>query len=121
MLTALAALNPEVAVIHAQRADRRGNVPLRTVTVTLSDTTLAIDLDDSDIKVVRRTTCQPVRSSKGQRPDRALMCLDHLHRRPRLPMPSVSATAAAICSALSSSESKTLSAGIRGSNSRNLR
>ena len=40
----------------------------RTVTVTVSDTTLAIDLGDGDVKVVRRTTTQPVRSIKGQRP-----------------------------------------------------
>jgi transposase InsO family protein len=40
----------------------------RTVTVTVSDTTLAIDLGDGDVKVVRRTNSQPVRSIKGQRP-----------------------------------------------------
>jgi hypothetical protein len=32
----------------------------RTVSVTVSDTTLAVDLDDGDVKVVRRTTTQPV-------------------------------------------------------------
>jgi hypothetical protein len=36
--------------------------------VTVSDTTLAIEFTDSDVKVVRRTTTQPVRSIKGQRP-----------------------------------------------------
>jgi hypothetical protein len=36
--------------------------------VTVSDNTLAIDLGDGDVKVVRRTTSQPVRSIKGQRP-----------------------------------------------------
>lgn len=40
----------------------------QTVTVLVSDTTLAIDLGDGDTKVVRRTTDQPVRSIKGQRP-----------------------------------------------------
>jgi hypothetical protein len=40
----------------------------RTVTVTVSDTTLAIDLGDGDVKVVRRTTTQAVRSIKGQQP-----------------------------------------------------
>ncbi len=40
----------------------------RTLTVTVSDTTLAIDLGDGDVKVVRRTNSQPVRSIKGQRP-----------------------------------------------------
>ena len=46
-----------------------GVVPeLRTLTVIVSDTTLAIELGDGDVKVVRRTTTQPVRSIKGQRP-----------------------------------------------------
>jgi hypothetical protein len=40
----------------------------RTVTVTVSDTTLAIELDDGDVKVVRRVNSQPVRSIKDRRP-----------------------------------------------------
>ena len=44
----------------------------RTVTVHVSETTLAIEVRDEhgdlDTKVVRRTTEQPVRSIKGQRP-----------------------------------------------------
>jgi hypothetical protein len=40
----------------------------RTLTVTVSDTTIAIDLGDGEIKVVRRTTTQSVRSVKGERP-----------------------------------------------------
>jgi hypothetical protein len=36
--------------------------------VTVSDTTLAIDLGDGDVKVVRPTNSQPVPSIKGQRP-----------------------------------------------------
>jgi hypothetical protein len=44
----------------------------RTVTVHVSETTLAIEVDaehgDLDTKVVRRTTEQAVRSIKGQRP-----------------------------------------------------
>lgn len=32
------------------------------------DTTLAIDLGDGDVKVVRRTNTEPVRRIKGQRP-----------------------------------------------------
>jgi transposase InsO family protein len=40
----------------------------RTLTVIVSDTTLAVELGDGDVKVVRRTTSQPVRSIKGQRP-----------------------------------------------------
>jgi hypothetical protein len=44
----------------------------RTVTVHVSETTLAIDLPDengdADTRVVRRTSEQPIRSIKGQRP-----------------------------------------------------
>jgi hypothetical protein len=43
----------------------------QTVTVLVSDTTHAIELTDGDVKVVRRTTTQPVRSIKGQRPGTA--------------------------------------------------
>jgi hypothetical protein len=39
-----------------------------TVAVLVSETTLAIQLVDGDTRVVRRTTTQPVRSIKGQRP-----------------------------------------------------
>ena len=40
----------------------------QTVTVLVSATTLAIELNDGETKIVRRTTDQPVRSIKGQRP-----------------------------------------------------
>jgi hypothetical protein len=40
----------------------------QTVTVHVADTTVAIDLADGDAKVIQRTTDQPVRSIKGQRP-----------------------------------------------------
>ena len=40
----------------------------QTVTVLVADTTLAIKLGDGDTRVIRRTTTQPVRSIKGQRP-----------------------------------------------------
>ena len=40
----------------------------QTVTVLVSDTTLAIEVGDGDTRVIRRTTTQPVRSIKGQRP-----------------------------------------------------
>jgi hypothetical protein len=36
--------------------------------VTVSDTILVIDLGDGDVKVMRRTTTQPVRGIKDQRP-----------------------------------------------------
>ncbi|ONI71711.1 hypothetical protein BWI15_16290 [Kribbella sp. ALI-6-A] len=39
-----------------------------TVTVLTSETTLAIELPDTDTQIVRRTTTQPVRSIKGRRP-----------------------------------------------------
>jgi hypothetical protein len=40
----------------------------RTVTIAVSDTTLAIELDDGDTRIVRRTTTQPVRNIKTHRP-----------------------------------------------------
>jgi transposase InsO family protein len=40
----------------------------QTVTVLVSDTTLAVELGDGDVRSIRRTTTQPVRSIKGQRP-----------------------------------------------------
>jgi transposase InsO family protein len=43
----------------------------QTVTILVAETTLAIELDDQEVRVVRRTTTQPVRSIKGQRPRNA--------------------------------------------------
>jgi transposase InsO family protein len=40
----------------------------QTVTVLVSQTTLAVEFDDGDTKIISRTTTQPVRSIKGQRP-----------------------------------------------------
>jgi hypothetical protein len=40
----------------------------QTVTVLVSDTTLAVEFSDGETQVVNRTTTQPVRSIKGQRP-----------------------------------------------------
>ncbi len=40
----------------------------QTVATLVSETTLAVQFGDSDVRVVRRTTTQPVRSIKGQRP-----------------------------------------------------
>jgi transposase InsO family protein len=40
----------------------------QTVTVLVSDTTLTIQLGDAETRVIPRTTTQPVRSVKGQRP-----------------------------------------------------
>jgi hypothetical protein len=44
----------------------------RTVSVTVSDTTLAIDLDDGDVKVVRRTTTHRSVASRTATADRRL-------------------------------------------------
>ena len=44
----------------------------QTVTVLASDTTLTIELGDADARVIPRTTTQPVRSIKGQRPRSAV-------------------------------------------------
>jgi len=40
----------------------------QTVTVLVSDTTLAVELEDGDVHIFRRTTTKPVRRIKGQRP-----------------------------------------------------
>jgi hypothetical protein len=40
----------------------------QTLTVAVSDTTLAIELDDAETRVVRRTTTTPVRNIKADRP-----------------------------------------------------
>jgi hypothetical protein len=55
-------------VVAGQKITRGRLHQHRTLTVTVSDTTLAIDLGDGDAKVVRRTNTEPVRSIKGQRP-----------------------------------------------------
>jgi hypothetical protein len=39
----------------------------RTLTVNVSDTTLAIELDEGEVKVVRRTNRQPVRMPRRRR------------------------------------------------------
>jgi hypothetical protein len=59
----------------------------QTVPIWVSDTTLAIELDDGETRVVRRTTTTPVINIKSTRPSRALSFLrpgvnHHLaHRR----------------------------------------
>jgi hypothetical protein len=40
----------------------------QTVTVLVAETTLTVEFDDGDTRIIRRTTTQPVRSIKGQRP-----------------------------------------------------
>ena len=56
-----------IVVAGQQVALGRGFVG-RTVTVLVSETTLAVEQDDGDVRVFRRTTTQPVRSIKAQRP-----------------------------------------------------
>ena len=46
------------------------------VTVLVSEATLAVQLGDGDLRVIRRTTTQPVRSIKGRRPLRAVRRAD---------------------------------------------
>jgi hypothetical protein len=50
------------------RVQRRAS---NTGVIMVAETTLAIELDDEEVRVVRRTTTQPVRSIKGQRPRNA--------------------------------------------------
>ena len=40
----------------------------QTITIAVSDTTLAIELDDAETRVLRRTTTNPVRNIKAGRP-----------------------------------------------------
>lgn len=62
------ASNTGVIMVCGQKVALGRQHKHQTVTVHVSDTALAIDLPDTDTKVVRRTTTQPVRSIKGQRP-----------------------------------------------------
>jgi hypothetical protein len=39
----------------------------RTVTIAVSEATLAIELDDHEVRVVRRTTTLPIRNIKADR------------------------------------------------------
>ncbi len=62
------ASNTGVIMVTGQKVALGRGLAGCTVTVHVSETTLAIELPDTDTKVVRRTTDQPVRSIKGQRP-----------------------------------------------------
>jgi hypothetical protein len=62
------ASNTGVIMVAGQKiALGRGHAG-RTVSIAVSETTLAIELPDDETRVVRRTTEQAVRSTKGQRP-----------------------------------------------------
>lgn len=62
------ASNTGVVMVAGQKVALGRQHRHRTVTVHVSDTTLAIELDDGDTRIERRTTTQAVRSIKGQRP-----------------------------------------------------
>jgi transposase InsO family protein len=62
------ASNTGVIMVAGQHVALGREHQARTVTVLVSETTLAVQLPDADDLVVRRTTTQPVRSIKGQRP-----------------------------------------------------
>jgi hypothetical protein len=57
-----------VIMVAGQQVALGRGLARHTVTVHVSETTLAIELPDAETKVVRRTTDQAVRSIKGQRP-----------------------------------------------------
>ncbi len=62
------ASNTGVLMVAGQKVAIGRQFKHQTVTVHVSETTLAIDLPDGDTMLVRRTTDQPVRNIKGQRP-----------------------------------------------------
>jgi transposase InsO family protein len=62
------ASNTGVIMIAGQKVALGRAHQHETVSVLVSETTLAVQLDDGDTRVVRRTTTQPVRHIKGQRP-----------------------------------------------------
>jgi len=62
------ASNTGVIVVASQKVALGRGHAHQTVTVAVSETTLAIELADGETRVVRRTTETAVRSIKGQRP-----------------------------------------------------
>src|SRR6476646_2301083 len=62
------ASNTGIVTVAGQQVALGRDYVHQTVTIRVSETTLAIELPDADTRVVRRTTTQPVRSIKGQRP-----------------------------------------------------
>ena len=62
------ASNTGVIMVAGQQIALGRGFTGQTVTVLVSETTLAVELDDGDVRVFRRTTTEPVRSIKGQRP-----------------------------------------------------
>ena len=62
------ASNTGVIMVAGQQVALGRGLTGQTVTVLVSETTLAVELDDGDVRVFRRTSTKPVRSIKGQRP-----------------------------------------------------
>jgi transposase InsO family protein len=62
------ASNSGVVMVVGQKVALGRVHAYRTVTIAVSETTLAIELDDGETRVVRRTTTHAVRSIKAQRP-----------------------------------------------------
>jgi transposase InsO family protein len=62
------ASNTGVIMVVGQKVALGRTYQHQTVTVLVADTTLTVEFDDGDTRVIRRTTTQPVRSIKGQRP-----------------------------------------------------
>lgn len=60
-----------VSMVARQKAAVGRTTPGQTVTVLVTDTTLAVEFSDGETQVVNRTMTQPVRSIKGQRPQAA--------------------------------------------------
>ncbi len=57
-----------VTVVAGQRLVLGRPYAGQTITINVSDTTLSIEFTDGDIRVIRRTSSQPVRSIKAHRP-----------------------------------------------------
>ena len=62
------ASNTGVIMVAGQQVALGRRIAGHTVTVHVSETTLAIELPDAETKTVRRTNSNAVRSIKGQRP-----------------------------------------------------
>jgi hypothetical protein len=62
------ASNAGVIMVTGQKVALGRQHKNQTVTVNVSEETIAVEHPDADTIVVRRTTNQPVRSIKGQRP-----------------------------------------------------
>ena len=62
------ASNTGVIMVVGQKVALGRTHQHQTVTVLVSNTTLTVEFADGEARVIRRTTTQPVRSIKGQRP-----------------------------------------------------